>query len=301
MGLPVTVCRKLMGSPFQISTYDTRIKGVPALLAAALAEVARVEDLLTDFRDSPLNRINDLAGIEPVQVPAELFTLIEFAQDISRDSNGAFDISYAAVGRLWRKAFASGIPPSGAEISAARQFIDYRRIKLYRESRAVFLPDHRMRIGLGGIGKGYAVDRAYKLLRTMGLQNFVVNGAGDIRVHSAVNAVRPWNIGVRNPLAQANVAAGLVRIANGAVATSGDYERFMMYQGKKYHHIIDARSAEIRDDIASVTIMGPTTLMTDVSATCVMSLGLKEGLAFLQRQRDLKGFLVTPAGQVLQS
>lgn len=288
-----------MGSPFEITAYPGGPAGAAeAAILTAYAEVSRVEDLLTDFRDSPLNALNAAAGGPPVKVPPELFELVDFALGICADSGGAFDITFAAAGLLWREAFRTGTPPSEGSLERALRLVDYRRVELDRAARTVRLPERGMRIGLGSVGKGYGVDRAWRVLADLGLENFCVNGAGDLRVASSPSAPRPWRVAVKNPFAADGRAAGLLELRRGAVATSGDYERYFMHRGRKYHHILDARTGRVRDDIASVTVQASTAALANAYTISVMALGPVEGAAFLARRRDASGFLVSAAGAV---
>lgn len=294
----------LMGSPFSIQAYVPESRDAHAIehyMDLAFGEIARIEDLLTDFRDSPFNRINDMAGVKPVAVPREILDVLELSLRISRDSEGAFDISYASVGRLWREAVQKGEPPRRAAIERAKRFVNFRDIQIDEIEGTVFLPHREMRIGLGGIGKGYAVDRAFQLLRNLGLENFVINGAGDIHAHASPEAPRPWRIGIRNPFAERDVAMGFLEIRTGAVATSGDYERFFRHRGKNYHHVLDGRTGEVTEGVCSVTILADSTTTADVCATTAMALGPSAGLAFLNRRRNVSGFLVTQSGEVLKT
>jgi len=294
----------LMGSPFSIEAYvpETASPGkIETFMGLAFGEIARIENLLTDFRDSPFNRINEAAGHSPIAVNREILEILQLALRTSRDSEGAFDISYASVGRLWREAMKRGAPPSEEELTRAKEFVDYRKIEIDEEKRTVFLPHPEMRIGLGGIGKGYAVDRAFQMLRHLGLENFIVNGAGDIRAHASLGAPRPWRIGIRNPFAARDIAMGYLEIRNGAVATSGDYERFFRHRGKKYHHVLDGRTGDMTEEVCSVTVLSDSTTTADVYATTAMALGAEEGLRFLNRRRNVSGFLVTRSGDVLKT
>lgn len=309
MGKPIVVSKTLMSSPFSISVYSDTVKSNGVInteaygrdiISSAYREIIRIENLLTEFRKSPLNDINGAAGIRPVKVTEELFDLIEFAQSVSRDSNGAFDISVAAVGLLWRKAFQTGNPPENSEIVRAKQFVDYKKIQMNRETLEIYLPLAGMRIGLGAIGKGYSVDKAYHLLKQAGCQDFCINGAGDVRVSSSVWAPRPWKIAIRNPFSKENISAGMITVSNDAVATSGDYERYFNYNGKKYHHIIDARSSSIRNDVSGVTVIADSTLLADTYATTIMTLGCEAGEEFLRCRRDVKGLIISSAGSVIR-
>jgi thiamine biosynthesis lipoprotein len=297
---PLVINRICMGSPFEISVWPGGPRGAAeAAVLTAYAEVERVEGLLTDFRDSPLSALNAASGGPPVKVPAELYDLIEFALGVCRDSGGAFDITYASVGKLWREAFRTGVPPAQEKIAAALRQVGYARIEMDREVCAIRLPEAGMRIGLGSVGKGYGVDRAWRVLKDLGLENFCVNGAGDLRAASSLAAPRPWRVALKNPFAADGRAAGYMELRNGAIVTSGDYERFFIHRGKKYHHIIDARTGLTRDDIASVTVLASTAALANAYAIAAMALGPREGEAFLRRRRDASGAIVTAAGAVI--
>lgn len=300
MAEPLIVRRTCMGSPFEITAWPGGPRGAAeAAVLTAYAEVERVEDLLTDFRDSPLGAVNAGAGGPPVKIPAELFDLLEFSLGLCRDSGGAFDITYASAGLLWREAFRTGVPPAREKIAQALRLVGYAKVELDRAACSIRLPEKGMRIGLGSIGKGYGVDRAWRVLKDLGLQNFCVNGAGDLRVASSPAAPRPWRVALKNPFASDGRAAGFMELKAGAIVTSGDYERFFIYRGKKYHHIIDARTGLTRDDTASVTVLASTAALANACAISVMALGPEEGAAFLRRRRDASGAIITAAGAVL--
>ena len=298
---PVTISRTRMGSPFTISVYPGARATAEAEAAGltAYSELARVEDLLTDFRSSPLNDLNAASGTGPAPVPAELFDLIDFSIGISCEAGGAFDVTFSAVGMLWREAFRTGVPPEADAIARALELVDYKKVGLDRARGTVHLPVKGMRIGLGSIGKGYGVDRACRVLRDLGFENFFVNGAGDVRFSSSPSAPRPWRAAIRNPFAGDVRAAGLLDIRNGAVATSGDYERYFTYRGKKYHHILDARSGRVRDDVASVTVVASTALLANAYTISAMALGRAEGAEFLRRRREAGGIMIASDGEVV--
>jgi thiamine biosynthesis lipoprotein len=303
MAGPLTLKRTLMGSPFSITAWPGgrgafSRGGLRAAVETAYAEVLRVEDLLTDFRDSPLTRLNAAAGGPPVEVPEELFGLLEFALGVCRDSGGAFDVTYASVGALWREAFRTGVPPSDGEIERALALVGYSRVELDRARLTVRLPLPGMRIGLGSLGKAYGVDRAYRALRDLGLENFLVDGAGDLRLSSAPSAPRPWRVAIRNPFAR-DAAAGALLLRDGAVATSGDYERYFVHAGRRYHHIIDARTGRVRGDVASVTAVASTAVQANACTISAMALGPEEGAAFLARRRGAGGVIIAADGRTV--
>ncbi len=299
---PVVVNKNCMGGSFSIQAYpDSQSpEELNAAITLAYAEISRIEDLLTDYRESPFNEINKYAGIRPVKVPPEVLSLILYSWEISAQTNGAFDLSYASVGILWRESFKSGTPPAPEEIAKAKSYIGYNNIHIYIESSEVFLPVKGMRLGLGSIGKAYGVDRVFSVLKGLGVQNFVVNGAGDLRVSSARGAPRAWKIGITNPMRKDKAPCGVIEVSTGAVVTSGDYERYLSHQGKRYHHIIDARTGEIRDDLSSVTVLAPTATIANAYATAAMSLGMRDGAQFLLGKTNARAVMIAPDGAVVK-
>ena len=297
---PLVMARTCMGSPFEITAYPGGPSGAAeTAVRTAYAELERVEALLTDFRDSPLNALNAAAGGPPVGVAPELFSLVEFALGICGESGGAFDITFSAVGMLWREAFRTGVPPAPEEIERARLLVDHSKVELDRSACTIRLPQRGMRIGLGSIGKGYGVDRAYRVLKDLGLENFCVNGAGDLRVASSPGAPRPWRVAVKNPFAADDRAAGFMDLRGGALVTSGDYARYFVHRGTKYLHIIDARTGQVRSDVASVTVLASTAALANAYTISAMALGPEEGAAFLRRRREASGIIITSSGAVI--
>jgi thiamine biosynthesis lipoprotein len=293
-----------MGSPFVISAYPagSRLGGaaLEAAILTAYAELERVEALLTDFRDSPLTALNAVAGGPPVKVPPELFDVVDFALRVCREAGGAFDITFAAAGALWREAFRTGVPPAGGALERALRLVGHDRVQLDRAACTIRLPEKGMRIGLGSIGKGYGVDRAFGVMRDLGVESFFVNGAGDIRLSAGACAPRPWRVAIRNPFASDGRAAGFLDVRGGAVVTSGGYERFFVHRGKKYHHIIDARTGAVRDDVASVTVLASTAMLANAYTISAMALGAADGPGFLRRRRDAGGVMITASGSVIE-
>ncbi len=257
-----------MGGTFELSCFPQNLftrPEVQVLFERAQKEVARIEDLLTHFRPSPFNRINEMAGIAPVAVDTEILSVLQRAQDFSRETGGPFDISFASPEPSYR---------------------DYRKIRVDEKACTVFLPHPGMKIGLGGIGKGYAVDRAFELLRAEGLVNFSVNGSGDVRVHSHYTAPRPWRIGVRNPFSPDPArAAGFVTLAEGAVATSGDYVN--------PDHVVNPKTGLPAKEVISATVVD---VGADTKATLLMLLGRDGALEYL-RKHNLKGGVITADGK----
>lgn len=300
----IILSSKHMGGEFTFQIFPGTFKGhgeIEKIAQLAFDEVDRIENLLTDFRASPFSEINKFAGQRPVEVNDEILTIIEDSLLLSEETGGAFDISFASMGQLWREHKGRGTKPSSLEMSEASKYINYKNIEIDKENKTVFLPHEKMKIGLGGIGKGYAVDKAFELLRRYGLSNFYINGSGDIRVHSRVDAPRAWNIGVRNPFSKdASKSCAYFKITNGSLATSGVYNNFIYKLGTDFHHIINPVTASSTKDLVSVTVFDETAQRTDTMATSVMIMGKKRGLEYLN-EKKVNSFIIDEAGTVHHS
>lgn len=296
---------KAMGGEFLVQFWGSHqdLLDWTEKIDKGFAIVDGIEAKCTDFKDSPFQKINQNAGIKPVEVDEEIYSLILKAHDFSQKSQGAFDISYASVGHLWRQARKQGVLVAPEEIEASRRWIDYRKIELNHKMKQVFLPHQCMKIGLGGIGKGYAVDRLFEYLESHGMSNFLVNGSGDLRVHSSPDAPREWRLGIKNPFSAEDKTAGYVKLKNSALATSGDYKQYVKSQAgdhRKFHHIIETSTGFPSVDFASVTVIAPTTLEADVLATAVMSMDEKNGIDLLKKQ-NVTYVCIKTNGLVLKS
>jgi thiamine biosynthesis lipoprotein len=297
---------KAMGGTFLLRCYPQNSFSrdeVREIFESAEIEVFRIEDELTDFRESSFNKINKYAGVQPVKVSTEILEILISAISFSKKTEGKFDISYASVGHLWREARRAQQTPKEDAIRKAQRRVDYREIQIDIDNSIVFLPHKDMRIGLGGIGKGYAVDRAYNLLIENGLINFYVNGSGDIRVHSHREAPRAWKIGVRNPFSpNPSRTMGMLQITEGAIATSGDYVNFLPSTDgkKKLHHIINPATGKPSEGVVSATVLANTTIEADTTATILMLSKPQEAVDYLNKY-NLNGFILTVEGKTLLS
>lgn len=292
-----------MGGTFAVSFWTNQEKYYESLVNEGLDLIVELEKKLTDFKDSPFNRINDNAGIEPVCVDEETFLLIKKGIDFSRETNGAFDLSYASVGALWREARRTGKMPDENLINERRSLVDYTKIQLIDKNFSVFLPQKNMRIGLGGIGKGYAVDKLYNFLIQKGLVNFMVDGSGDVRVHSASTAPRPWRLGIKNPFSpDEQKKIGYVALKDGALATSGDYVNYVRNSDldRKYHHVINPQTGLPTEGVVSSTVLAPTALQADLIATVLMVMGVTRALEWLNLNQ-IAAFMVKSDGSVVMS
>ena len=293
---------KIMGGTFVIKCFPQPYINKAELrnkIQEAFNEAKRIEKHLTDFKDSPFNEINYKAGITEVKVDQEIWDIVTYAQNLAKETNGAFDISYAALGSLWRNEVLAKKSHNNQDWEDAKQYVDFKKIVLNQKEKTIYLPSPKMKIGLGGIGKGYAVDSMFIKMIKMGFENFYVNGAGDIRVHSHRDAPRAWRIGIRNPFNKdPKVFAGFIQLKNQACATSGDYvNRIIGADNKNSHHIINPHTGESTNGIVSCTIVAEKTIIADTLATAVIVMGKKKGIEFLNKKK-IFGILIDETGKV---
>jgi thiamine biosynthesis lipoprotein len=247
--------------------------------------------------ESQLSQINARAAQEPVQVDAELFDLIKLSTHYSIITEGAFDITYASVGHLYD--YPHHVKPTEAQIKAALPGVNWRNMLLDPVHHTVRFEHVGMRIDLGGIGKGYAVDRGIAILQARGFQHALVTAGGDSRIIGD-RMGRPWVVGIRNP-DDKNKVVTRIPIVNSAMSTSGDYERYFDEGGVRYHHIIDPRTGHSASKVRSATILGPTATETDGMSKTAFVLGPEKALEIINRLPQYDAIFVTPDGKVLYS
>jgi thiamine biosynthesis lipoprotein len=284
---------KLMGNRFQISVVCRNETWANECIDAAVHEIQRIERLLTTFDESSeTSLINRNAGIMPVEVSRETFDLIERSIKISRITQGAFDISYGSVDKsLWN--FDTNMKCLPDKVTALKmvRLINYRNIILDDKKSTVYLKEPGMRIGFGGIGKGYAAERAKHIMKAMGADSGIVNASGDLTAWGYQPNGGPWTIGVADPN-KADRVFSYLNITNMALATSGNYEKYITVFGKKYSHTINPRTGLPVTGIKSVTIITPNAEIADAMATPVMILGIKAGLYLINQLNDIEAILI---------
>jgi len=287
-----------MGSRFEITVVHTDETISRRALTAAWHEIDRIEKTISSWDpNSETSAVNRAAGIEPLEVSDELFRLIQRSIKISTLTEGAFDISFAGAGRLWDFKAEHPVLPDRAALSATLELVDYTSIKLDRVRRTVYLPKPGQKIGFGGIGKGYAANRAMKVLREQGITSAVVSAGGDLVTRGTREDGSPWSIVIVDPLDRDRAFATL-RLNNQAVVTSGDYESFVEIDGVRYAHIIDPRTGYPVRDVRSVTIVCPDAELADALATGVFVLGREAGIALVEQLRGIETLVVDADGIV---
>lgn len=293
---------KLMGNRFELTVVGEDPASADEHIDAAIEEIRRIERLLTTYDESSeTSQINRYAGLTPVSVSAETLQLIERSIRISRLTQGAFDITYGSVDkRLWNFDQTMTSLPDPETAKRMVRLIDYRNILLDRDQGTVFLKHTGMRIGFGGIGKGYAADRARQLLKGRGVTSGIINASGDLAVWGCQPDGRPWTIGVVHPDAS-DQPFSYMQLNNMAVATSGNYEKYVIIDGKRYSHTIDPRSGLPVTGIKSVTIITPYAEIADAMATPVMVMGIAAGLDMINQMKDIECILIDDDNRIYTS
>ncbi|WP_255068663.1 FAD:protein FMN transferase [Lacihabitans sp. LS3-19] len=291
-----------MGNRFAITVSDKDAKNAESNIDKAVAEISRIENLLTTFSEnSQTFRINQNAGIMPVELDSEVFSLIERAGRISKLTDGAFDLSYGSLDKsLWN--FDKNMT-SLPDIETAKnnvRLINYRNIILDKTNQTVFLKDKGMRIGFGGIGKGFAADRAAQLLKKLGVESGIVNASGDLITWGNNINGQPWTISLAHPDLPTKAFSEL-NISNLAVATSGNYEKFVIIDGKKYSHTIDPKTGLPISGIKSVSIICPIAELADALATPVTILGVEKGLDLINQMNNVACVIIDDHNFVYKS
>ena len=282
-----------MGNSFELSAVATDEQWANEKIDAGISEIQRIEKLLTTFNDnSETNIINANAGIKPVTVSRETFNLIKRSLRISSLTQGAFDISYGSVDkRLWNFDQQMTELPDKETAKKMVRLINYQNIILDDEACTVFLRQRGMRIGFGGIGKGYAAERAKQVMKLNGVESGIVNASGDLTTWGLQPDGKQWTIAIANPNA-AHQAFSYMEISNMAVATSGNYEKFVMIGGKKYSHTINPRTGLPISGIKSVTIITTNAELADAMATPVTIMGITSGLDMINQIKGVEAIII---------
>lgn len=283
----------IMGTRVHAELWHDDAREAARLLDAVMAEMRRIDATYSPYlEDSELSRLNRDAGKGWMDVSPELFDLLERSRRMSELTEGAFDITYASVGRYYD--YRNGRRPDDAQIRRALEAIDYRYVELdARGPRARFAhPD--VYVDLGGIAKGYAVDRCVAILRDAGVTQASVSAGGDSYILGDHRG-QPWTVGIRDPRDEHGMAA-VLPLLDTAVSTSGDYERFFEQDGVRYHHILDPATGKSARDAWSVTILGPEATFTDALSTSVFVLGPERGLALIDRLPGIDAIVIDAHG-----
>lgn len=279
---------KLMGNRFEFTVLGPDATWCAEKIDLAVEEIRRIEKLLTTFStDSITYEINENAGIRPVKVTDEVFSLIQRCQMLSKITQGAFDISYGGIDKkFWNFDLSMTSLPDAETAKKSVALINYENIMLDESEKTVFLKQKGMRIGFGGIGKGYAAEMAKRKLIANGVESGIVNASGDLSAWGYQENGEAWTIGIANPNLR-NAIFSTFKITNTAVATSGNYEKFVMIDGKRYSHTIDPKTGFPVSGIKSVTIIAENAEIADALATPVTVMGIEVGLDFINQLQHI--------------
>lgn len=292
---------KLMGSRFDITVVAVNEELGYINIEEAKAEIMRIEKLISAWdEESETSNINRNAGIRPVKVSLELFKLIERAKQISVITDGAFDISFASMDKIWKFDGTMLKKPTEEDIKNSVAKVGYEKIILDSENQTVFLKQKGMKISFGAIGKGYAADKTKELLVSKQVVAGIINAAGDLTTWGTKASGEKWLIGIANPLSKDKIFSWLP-IVESSVATSGNYEKYVEFDGKRYSHIIDPRTGYPTFGINSVSIFAKSAELCDALATAVFILGKDAGLLLINQLGGIEVILVDSDNKIHKS
>ena len=291
----------MLGSPFEMTVVATDTIQANQYINQAIEEVKRIEHLISDWiPTTQISKVNQNAGIVPVKVDQEVFELIERAIKISKLTNGAFDISYASMDKIWKFDGSMKTLPTEEAIKKSVAKIGYKNIILNQQDQSIFLKIEGMKLGLGGIGQGYIADKVKDKLLANGCLSGIVNVSGDINAWGKQSNQKPWTVGIVNPMNKNKVFATFP-LENSSVETSGNYEKYVIFNGIRYSHIIDPRTGYPATGIVSVSVFSKQTEIADALATGIFVLGVEVGLDLVNQLKGIECIIVDDKGKIHSS
>lgn len=290
--------RPMMGTEISVYLWHDDADAGKEAVQAVFAEVARIDDMMSTYKEeSTISKINRDAARGPVAAGDELFHLIVRSLDISILTLGAFDISYDSVGQHYD--FRERQRPDAATIEQQLGSIDYRLVITHADTQSIEFAKEGVRINLGGIAKGYAVEQCIDILRDLGIQHAIVTAGGDSRLLGDRRG-KPWMVGIRDPRKDGEVVVR-IPLENEAISTSGDYERYFDEDGIRYHHIIQPDTGMPANGVRSATIVGPDAVITDALSTSVFVMGVDQGLKLIATLPDYEAIVIDASGRMYYS
>ncbi len=288
----------IMGTRIAVQLWSEDPALATRAMDAVIAEMHRTDELMSTYKpESQLSQVNAHAYERPVQVDADIIDVVEKALEYSRLSDGVFDVTYASVGYMFD--YRKHVHPTDAQIAEALPAVDYRQVVVDHDARTIRFLKPGMRIDLGGIAKGWAVDRGIDILRELGIEHAMVNAGGDTRLLGDRRG-KPWIVGIRDPRNEGKVVTR-IPLQDEAISTSGDYERYFEEDGVRYHHILEPGTGKSPKAVRSVTVIGPTATHTDGLTKPVFILGVERGLEFIRKVKDAEAIIVDNEGRVFHS
>lgn len=287
-----------MGTEISVFLWHDDPRQGQRAVDAVFEEVARLDDLMSTYiEESRISEINREAATRPVVAGDELFNLIRRSLDISVLTKGAFDITYDSVGQHYD--FREGLRPDEDTVAEELPLIDFRFVEANETDGTISFRLDGVRINLGGIAKGYAVERGVEVARRYGVRSARVTAGGDTRLLGDRRGA-PWMVGIQNPRNEAEVAV-TIPLENESISTSGDYERYFIEDGERFHHIIVPSTGESAGEVRSATIIGPDAVVTDALSTSVFIMGVDQGLRLISTLPDYEGIVIDSGGEMFYS
>jgi thiamine biosynthesis lipoprotein len=295
----VARARVSMGSELRLSAWTADERAAVSAFDAVFAEFDRLESLMSNWRQgSDVERLNAAAGDRPVPISRDVVSVLQTAHQISEWTGGRFDVTFGVLSGLWRFDHdQDNSIPDMSEVRARLPLIDYRALKIDPAAGTAFLERAGMRVNLGGIGKGYALDRGIAIMRARGFRNFLIQSGGDMYAAGRRDG-RPWRLGIQDPRGPGGQIFARIDVSDSTFSTSGDYERAFVREGRRYHHIIDPATGEPAQGCRSTTILTDRAVIADGLSKSVFLLGVDKGMALLERLR-IEAVVVTSTNQVL--
>ena len=296
----VTHKRKLymLGSPFEMTVVAKDTIQGNIYIDMAVAEVKRIENLISDWiPTTQISQVSKNSGIQPVKVDKEVYDLVERAIKVSQLTSGAFDISYASMDKIWKFDGSMKTMPTPEAIKQSVARIGYQKIVLDAKAQTIYLKEKGMKLGLGGIGQGYIADKIKDLLLSKGCASGIVNVSGDINAWGYQTTGKPWTVAIVNPMNKNKVFATFP-LENSSVETSGSYEKFVVFDGKRYSHIIDPRTGYPAQGVVSVSVFAKQTEIADALATGIFVLGVDVGLNLVNQLKGIGCIIVDDKGEI---
>jgi FAD:protein FMN transferase len=282
-----------MSTVVEAKVYAKNRKTGEQAVSAIFEEVARLEAILAKSRSgSEVDQINSGAGLKPVRVSASTFDIIQLGVDVGARTGGAFDVTIAPLVELWGFGTGDTQVPTVEQISEVLRYVDYTKVNMDAGQSQIFLQEKMMKLDLGGIAKGYIVDKAAEKLREMGIISASIDAGGDIRVIGNKMDGTPWRIGIRNPRDRRQLVA-VVSLTNRAIVTSGDYERVFIQDGVRYHHILDPQTGMPARGVISVTVIADDAFTADALSTALFVMGLEKGMALVEELQGIEAIIIT--------
>lgn len=291
----------LMGGRFDITIVAKDSAAAEANIDAVIAEITRIENLISDWKPtSQVSAVNANAGIRPVKVDREVFDLTERAIALSKLTKGAFDISFAAMDRIWKFDGSMTEMPTAEAIAKSVEKVGYQNIVLDKTHTTIFLTKKGMKIGFGALGEGYATDQCRDMMLKKGIKAGIVNGSGDMSAWGRQPDGSDWVIGITDPNRQGELFA-VVPLRQGAVVTSGSYEKFVVFNDKRYSHIINPATGYPATGLTSVTVFGPSAEQANGFSTSLMVMGKDAGMKLINDFPEFSCIMITDEGEVITS